>query len=292
VFNPLIFWPGFLGIVVLLIGLFVALPELRSQRGLDKLIALGPVLFAAPLATFGGEHLSNARALAQGVPAWMPAHLFFAYFVGIALEAAALSLALKKYLRLSSLLLAILFAIFVATIHAPNVAATHFKQRIFWVVATRDFSFGLGALALFAALVRAKDVVAVVRFVMAAILVFYGVQHLLHPEFSPGVPLSLLTPAWVPMRILLSYTVGACLAIWGFGLVFRSFARVGATLVGLLMTLLTLCLYTPILFTVHGTEPVILAINYIFDTMLFGGTYLLLAQALPCQSADSRPIAT
>ena len=39
------------------------------------------------------------------VPSWMPAHVFWAYFVGCALFAAATSLTLKKFVRLASSLL-------------------------------------------------------------------------------------------------------------------------------------------------------------------------------------------
>jgi peptidoglycan/LPS O-acetylase OafA/YrhL len=57
-------------------------------------------------------------------------------------------------------------------------------------------------------------------------------------------------------------------------------ARLAATLVGLLMTLLTFFLYFPILTMAHGISQIGEGVNYVADTLLFGGTTLLLASAL------------
>lgn len=292
--TPVNFWPSFLGIVVLFIGLFVARRDFSSRRVLDKLTALAGVFFAAPLAVFSGEHLSDAHSLMQVVPVWMPARLFWAYFVGLALISAALSLALHKYVRWSSLLLAIMFAIFVALLHAPNVVI-HLKNRIFWVVAFRDFTFAAGALSLFATQLDGRFSSSSTRMIFAArvcigaILIFFGVQHLLHPEFAPGVPLSKITPPWVPLRFVLAYVVGASLAIAGLCLILKRFARAAATFVGWVMTLLTLLLYTPILAMARGTGPIIVGINYVADTLLFGGAILLLANALSTDAGTPEP---
>jgi hypothetical protein len=88
-------WPSVAGVVFLGIGLFVVRRDLLLARGWDKLLALGCVFVAAPLAVFGAEHLSAAQALMQVVPSWIPERLFWAYFVGVALLAAAVSLTLR-----------------------------------------------------------------------------------------------------------------------------------------------------------------------------------------------------
>src|SRR5580658_6071559 len=184
VFSPIIFWPCFAGVIVLAIGFVTARKELSSAAGLDKLIVLGPAFFAAPLAVFGSEHLVSARFLAQAVPPWMPFHLFWAYFVGCCEIAAALSLALKRQVRLSSALLAIMFCLFVAMIHLPNVA-TNPKDRILWAVAARDLVFGAGACAL-AQTQRPRGpnaLLAASRAYIAMALIFFAVEHFLHPEF-------------------------------------------------------------------------------------------------------------
>ena len=67
-FTHLVFWPWFAGLIFLTAGLVVARRELVAAHGLDKLIVLGPVFFAFPLAVFAAEHFLTPRFLAQMVP--------------------------------------------------------------------------------------------------------------------------------------------------------------------------------------------------------------------------------
>src|ERR1700722_13994971 len=83
------------GVILIAVGVLAAKNDVARARGLDKVVALGYLCFAAPLAVFGAEHLSAAQGIAQGVPKFMPWHLFWAYFVGFALIAASLSIAQK-----------------------------------------------------------------------------------------------------------------------------------------------------------------------------------------------------
>ena len=43
---------------------------------------------------------------------------------------------------------------------------------------------------------------------MAIPLMFFGVEHFLHPKFAPGVPLAKLTPGWVPAPPVWGYLIG------------------------------------------------------------------------------------
>ncbi len=99
------FWMSFAGLIYLVAGVFILRKEIRAARGWDKLITLGCVFIAVPLAVFATEHFRGARSIQNMVPSWMPAHLFWAYFVGCALFAAATSLTVTKFVRLSSTLL-------------------------------------------------------------------------------------------------------------------------------------------------------------------------------------------
>ena len=100
-------WPCFAGVTFFVAGLIAVRKEFVVAEGWDKLVALGRVFVAAPLAGFGAEHLAFARSVMEGVPAWMPGRLLVAYFVGVALIAAALGLTLKIQVRLTAALLAI-----------------------------------------------------------------------------------------------------------------------------------------------------------------------------------------
>jgi uncharacterized membrane protein len=280
VFSPLIFWPGLAGVIVLAVGLFVARKELSGAAGLDKLIALARVFFAAPLALFGAEHFAAVRGISQVVPPWMPGRLFWTYFVGLCLIAAAFSLVLGKYVRLTATLLAIMFLLFVAMIHLPNVAAQP-ENRFVWAVAARDLTFAAGACALAEGLrTRGSPILSVVRLYIAIALIFFAVEHFLHPECAPGVPLQKVTPDWFPFRLFLGYFSGAVLFAGGALLLFPKYARTAAAWVGMLFTLLTVFLYGPILFSSATVAEMNVGENYVADTLLYGGAVLLLASAL------------
>jgi uncharacterized membrane protein len=260
-------------------GLFAARKSFSVAEGLEKVIVFGPIFFSAPLAVFGAEHLTNSRSISQIVPPWMPAHMFWTYFVGIALISAGVSIALRMtYARLCAMLLGIMFICFVLMIHIPNVAANP-NNRIVWAVALRDLSFAGGAFALAATLMKPIRIVAGV--LVSVPLLFFAVEHFLHPEFAPAVPLAKVTPDWVPIRAFWGYLTGAALLISGATmLVDRKRARFAATFLGSLVTLLVLFLYLPIFLT--AAQPALLeGINYVADTLLFAGIVLLAAAIMP-----------
>jgi uncharacterized membrane protein len=280
--SPMVVWMSVAGVVFLAMGAIVAAKDVADARGLDKLIALACVFFAAPLGVFGAEHLTNAGEIAQLVPSWMPGHLFWAYFVGVALIAAALSLSLKRYLRLTGMLVALMFFLFVLTMHIPGVVE-HPRDRFFWAIAFRDLTFGSGALALAAAMTPASSrnhyraAITVARVFIGVALIVYGVEHFLHPGFAPGVPLAKVMPAWVPLPHLWAYLTGAVLLIAGIVILINRYTREAAGLAGLVMVLLTAFLYVPILATARSAADIVVGLNYVFDTMLLGGAVLLLA---------------
>jgi uncharacterized membrane protein YphA (DoxX/SURF4 family) len=287
---PIELWPTVAGLAVLAIGIVLARKDVATASDLEKLIVLGPVFYAAPLATFGAEHLTAARGMSQMVPVWIPWHLFWAYFVGCSLIAAALSLIFKKCVRWTAPLLTLLFFLFVCTIHLPNtIHAPH--DRIIWAVLTRDSCFCAGALALTATTLRdhrallSKIFIVIARIVFGVTLLYYGVVQILYPTFAPGVPLEKLTPAWVLAPHFWAALVGGILLIAGVAILINKRARFAAALVGLVMVALTVFLYTPIWLMDRGTAQVVEGINYVFDTLLYGGTILLLAAALPDRNA-------
>ena len=289
--SSFVLWPCIAGSAFLIAGPVSVRKELADAPGLDKLIALGPVFVAAPLAVFAAEHLVGARFIVQVIPPWIPAPLLFTYFVGVALLAAALSLTFKKYVRLSAPLLALMFFLFVLLIHIPGVVA-HINSRLFWTIMLRDLTFAAGALALTATSRQQEStqssaaLTSIARIIIAVALVFFGVEHWMHPQFAPGVPLAKLTPAWVPLPFVLAYLIGAVLLIAGLALLLKMRSRIAATSVGLVMTLLTLFLYLPILAMASGTAQLNEGLNYVADTLLFGGAILLLAAAMP---GDNQP---
>src|ERR1700704_3994851 len=190
------------GLAILLIGLWAAKNDIAQARGLDKIVAMANLCFAAPLAVFGALHLFAPQFVKGLVPPYMPGRMFWVYFVGCALIAAALSIATKIGVRWSGLLVGIMMFMFVAMLYLPS-ALRHLHARITWTIVFREMSFG-GAGWILAAI--AKDgwrgkarstLITVGRIVIALAAIFFGIQHFLHPLGLPGVPLEREMPLWV-----------------------------------------------------------------------------------------------
>lgn len=284
--SPVLVSMSLASLAALAAGIVLARRELAASRGLERLILLGPTLFAASLAAFGAEHLSASKGISQVVPRWMPWHLFWAYFVGLALLAAALSLVARRHVALTGGLLAAMFLIFVGAIHLPNVIANP-RNRILWAVMLRDTSFAAGALVLTGSAIdegrrsAQQWLVVAGRMLFGLPILFFGIEHFLHPEFAPGVPLAKMTPEWVPWRFFCAHVVGAVLLVAGGSVLINKWSRLTASMVGLVMVILTLGMYLPILEMARGTAAQIEGMNYVFDTLLFGGAALLMAAAMP-----------
>jgi uncharacterized membrane protein len=250
------------------------------------LITLGCVFFAVPLAVFAPEHFRGPEFVQNSVPSWMPVRWFWPYFVGCALLVAATSLTLRKFVRLSSTLLGLMFSLFVCMIYIPS-ALENPTERLAWSLLLRDLSFAAGAWALAGVYSRAsspqqsKWMILFGRIVIAIAAIFFGVEHFLHPDFAPGIPLFKVTPSWVPFPSAWAYLAGAILLATGIALALNKKPRIAATSIGALMTILTVFLYLPLLLLAHGGSEINEGLNYVADTLLFAGAALLLASALP-----------
>lgn len=281
-------WMSLAGLACLAGGAFVLRREISAARGWDKLITSGGLFIAVPLAMFAPEHFRGPEFIRNVVPSWMPARWFWPYFIGCALLAAASSLAARRLVRLSSTLLGSMFFLFVCMIYVPSALA-HPGNRFAWTFVLRDLSFAAGAWALAGLHGRASSprrsewMIRFGRVVVAIAAIFFGVQHVLHPGFAPGVPLRKPMPSWVPFPSGWGYVAGAILLAAGIGLALNRRSRMAAASIGALMTALTLFLYLPALILArHGSVPEINeALNYLADTWLFAGAALALASALP-----------
>src|SRR5215469_10584117 len=181
-FSAKVFWPYFSSVVFLFTGLaFITGNKWVRSRGIEKALALAPLFIAVPLGAFGTDHFVEHTSIARIVPAWMPAHLFWVYFVGVAL-AAALSIAANKYVKLSATLLGLMFFLFVLLMHIPTLAA-HPRNRFALAYVLRDSFFSAGAIALSRA--HREDfqagsshwLVTSSRLVIGTVAAVYAVEH-------------------------------------------------------------------------------------------------------------------
>jgi uncharacterized membrane protein len=275
--------PYLAALAILIVGLSGLRKEFAHNQGLNKLILLGPVFIAIPVAAFGVQHFTAAQFIARMVPRWIPGHMFWALLVGVCLIAAALSIAARRYGWLSSALLGVMIFLFVCLISVPAIAAAP-RNRLLWAVGLRDLAFSAGAFSLAASHKEAwrkrdRDRVSTpARFIVAVAITFFGVEQVLHPGFTPGVPLAKLTPLWIPVHLLWGYATGAVFVVGGVCLLIKKQARLAATWLGLVTLLLVVIIYVPIV--VADPSDIGIAFNYLVDTLLLSGTLLALAGAL------------
>ena len=286
------FWIYVCASLLFIIGFIKILKELPQEHSVDKIMPFGRLFFAIPMAVFGSEHLTATADIATLVPSWIPAHTFWVYLVGLAFLCAALSVTVLVQGRLAAALVGMTLLIFVFVMDTPAVVADP-RNRFFWALALRQLAFSGGAFAFAmspgntrlrqpspAQLTAVRA--AFPRFFVGIPSLFYGVEHLLHPAYVPGIPLQKLTPEWIHGRIFLSYFVGVILIFAGVCLLVNKKTRMAATSLGLTILLTVLWIYLPMLLAAPTD---VVALNYFFDTLLFCGAILLLANTMEKETA-------
>ena len=280
IWSYLVFWTIF---AIGLVTMFVR-GDWQKARGLDKLILFGPLFYAAPLAAFGTEHFTLANIIASFVPKFIPWHMFWAYFVGACFIAAALSLVTKIQARLAASLLALTFFLFVVLMDAPGLARNP-QNRFSLALMLRELSFCGGPLALAASLSgdwreRGTNVfLTIARYFVAIPVLVYSIQQFMHGDHVPGVPLEPLTPPWIFGHALWTYVAAIGYAIGGIFLLIGRKTRAAATWVGLTVLFVEIVVYVPIAIVERASLDK--GLNYFADTLMFCGTVLLLAGAMP-----------
>jgi uncharacterized membrane protein YphA (DoxX/SURF4 family)/uncharacterized membrane protein len=288
-----VIWSYCVGGVVLAIGLVVLFlsGDWPKERGLDRLILFGPLFYAAPLAAFGTEHFTLTKIIASLVPAWIPWHLFWAYFVGTCFILAPLSIVTRIQARLSSSLLALTFFLFVALMDVP-LWVRHPHSRFALTFVLRELSFSGGALALAASLgeqarKRGAHIFATIaRYFIAVPVLFYSFEQFMHGDHVPGVPLEPLTPGYIYGHAIWTYLAAAGYLIAGIPLLVGKKTRAAAAWVGLTVLFVELVVYVPMAVVQRAN---IDGLNYLGDTLMYCGAVLLLAGAMPRESAHPEP---
>jgi uncharacterized membrane protein YphA (DoxX/SURF4 family) len=281
-----VIWSYLVGGIVFAIGLagIVLRSDWQKAPGLNKLILFGPLFYAAPLAAFGTEHFTLTEEIASIVPAWIPWHEFWAYFVGACFIAAALSMVTGIQARLAAGLLGLNFFLFVVLMDVPAWLQNP-RDRIALALVLRELSFSGGALALAASLTAqaressAHILATIARYFVAIPVLFYSFEQFLHGEHVPGVPLGRMTPTWIPGHALWTYVAAAGYAVAGIPLLLGKKTRAAAAWIGLTVLFVELVVYLPI--GVADRASLDNGLNYVGDTLMYCGAVLLLAGAMP-----------
>lgn len=88
---------------------------------MKKITTLGRILFAVPFAVFGINHFLMTDYYIGMLTSFIPLGAYTIILTGILLIAASISIILKKYVKLTTFMLAGLLFFFIITIHIPHL---------------------------------------------------------------------------------------------------------------------------------------------------------------------------
>ena len=88
---------------------------------MKNLTTLGRILFALPFAILGLNHFLFLNFYIGNVSSFIPLGPYTIILTGVFLIMASLSIIFNKYIRISTILLAILLLIFILSIHIPGL---------------------------------------------------------------------------------------------------------------------------------------------------------------------------
>jgi len=88
---------------------------------MEKIITAGRVLFAIPFAIFGINHFLMMDYYLGLLTSFIPLGAYTIILTGIMLIVASISIITKKFITISTTILAILLFLFIVTIHIPHL---------------------------------------------------------------------------------------------------------------------------------------------------------------------------
>src|ERR1700744_3721474 len=94
-----------------------------------KYTPFGTILFGLTIVSFGIDHFLYAKEAADYIPSWIPGHLFWMYFCGLALLGSGITIILNIKRQLSATLLGAMIFIWVVILHIPKVIAAPTADR-------------------------------------------------------------------------------------------------------------------------------------------------------------------
>jgi putative oxidoreductase len=88
---------------------------------MKKITTIGRILFAIPFAVFGINHFLMLDYYVGMLTSFIPLGAYTIILTGIMLLVASISIITKKFVKLSTIMLAILLFTFIVTIHIPHL---------------------------------------------------------------------------------------------------------------------------------------------------------------------------
>jgi uncharacterized membrane protein len=112
---------------------------------MKNITTIGRILFALPFAVFGINHFIMKDYYLGIITSFIPLGAYTILLTGIMLIAVSISIMIKKYIKISTIILAILLFLFIATIHIPNMINGN-DQTVTLIALLKDISLMGGSL--------------------------------------------------------------------------------------------------------------------------------------------------
>lgn len=88
---------------------------------MKKITTIGRILFALPFAIFGINHFLMTDYYLGMLTSFIPLGAYTIILTGIMLIVASISIISKKFVKFSTIMLAVLLFVFIVTIHIPHL---------------------------------------------------------------------------------------------------------------------------------------------------------------------------
>jgi putative oxidoreductase len=112
---------------------------------MKRMTTIGRILFAIPFAIFGINHFLMTDYYLGMLTSFIPLGAYTIILTGIMLIAASISILLSKFVKISTIMLAILLFIFILTIHIPHLM-TETDKTVTLIALLKDISLMGGSL--------------------------------------------------------------------------------------------------------------------------------------------------
>lgn len=248
-----------------------------------KFLLTGPYFYAIAIIGFGITQIIIRNFLPEllPVPASLFAHQFWIYFTSVIFIGAAGCIIINKYARAASVLIAILFFIFLLYAHLPKLLS-HPDDPTAWTPLFEVLAICSGAIIMAGIITpgfsirgswntTSNKIFIVGKILFAVTLLIFGIQHFMYTAF-----IETLIPAWIPFHFLWLYIIEFAFIAVFISLIFNVQVYLATTLLGLMFLTWSLILHLPLVVTHLHVEA---QWTSLFVAMAMCGTCFMIAGA-------------
>jgi uncharacterized membrane protein len=215
------------------------------------LITTGCILLGIALTGFGVIQLATQNFLISLLPFNnLPLKFFWVNITAIIFILCGILFILRKWVTQASGITALLFTLFFLYPHLPRLISNSKDPRV-WTVAFETLAIAScawlisaihiknsGKMQKWISPVQASGTVS--RYVFAACLIVFGVQHFMYDEF-----IITLMPAWMPLKILWSYMIKFGFLLAALSLILNKKVSLSMMLLGIMFFIWVAVLHAP-----------------------------------------------